>query len=267
MPSFLGIAFNGVGFMPKAARNVLRSRWSVSSALYGLGRENSLANHSTRRAKRKRRVVERYTSEAFLPYVKAIGQLALTWNDLHETLGSLFCTIADDITEMKLHAVWHSANTDRAKRAMLEAVVRDLSWQEKKNNPRAEKDLDWLLRELNKLEDIRNNAIHAPLKSFDDPVWRVFEKRPEGIAPNDLHGNRRALQMMNKDLLKEYRYCRNASLILREFADAIQYAWGYTEIDPSWPERPQLPNRGQKNGRPNPRRPRGQGQLPLLPES
>jgi hypothetical protein len=34
-----------------------------------------------------------FTHKAFRPYVIALGQLALTWNDLHVTLAMLFCHV------------------------------------------------------------------------------------------------------------------------------------------------------------------------------
>jgi len=188
---------------------------------------------------------ERFTSNEYKPYVTAIGQLALAWNDLHETLGGLFCTIAGDVFEENLIAVWHSAQSDRAKRAMLEALVKNLGWKEKRVNPKAEIDLKWLLGELNSLEDIRNNAIHAPLASFSHPSWRLVGV-PAGIAPDDIRGNRRASKLKGKNLLREYRYCRDATIILRDFAEQIADAWGYTEPDPSWPKRPSLPNKGDR---------------------
>src|SRR5262249_5331412 len=141
---------------------------------------------------------------------------------------------------------------------------KDLTNKERKNNPLADTDLRWLLAELNKLEDLRNDAIHAPLASFDHPMWRLVG-RAEGIAPDDIHGNRRAAKLRNRDLLYEYRYCRDTAIILRGFAEAIRNAWGYTEPDARWPSRPKLPNRGQKKGTQKPERdlPAEQKSLPL----
>jgi hypothetical protein len=34
-----------------------------------------------------------YTHKAFRPYVIALGQLTLAWNDLHETLAIVFCSV------------------------------------------------------------------------------------------------------------------------------------------------------------------------------
>lgn len=38
---------------------------------------------------------ERFTDRIFKPYVTAIGELALAWNDLHEKLGWLFYLYID----------------------------------------------------------------------------------------------------------------------------------------------------------------------------
>jgi hypothetical protein len=35
----------------------------------------------------------RFTAKAIRPYAEAIGQVALAWNDLHETLGTIFTEV------------------------------------------------------------------------------------------------------------------------------------------------------------------------------
>lgn len=222
----------------------------------------TLAKPTTKTRKRPRGS-EQYTSAAYRPYVMAIGQLALAWNDLHETLGSLFIDITVVVDE-KISAAWQSLGSDRAKRGMLEAVAKSLSPSDIKKNPRGKDDLIWLLRRVTSLEEDRNNAIHSPLRTYDGPIWEMLGK-PRGIAPDDSSGNARAKKLLKKNLLIEYRYCRDAVIILRDYAEAIQDAWSYPKNP--WPERPQLPNRGQKKTHQYPRAQDETKQLPLLPEA
>lgn len=42
------------------------------------------------KALKRSRHSQRYTAREFRPYVAALGQFALTWNDLQESLAGLF---------------------------------------------------------------------------------------------------------------------------------------------------------------------------------
>ncbi len=211
---------------------------------------------------------ERYTSKEYLPYVTAIGQLALAWNDLHEALGSLFVSIVS-VDDPKIQAAWQSLQADRAKRGMLRAAIREMSAEQVRLNPRAEDEMKWLLNQIDRLENERNNAIHSPLMSFSHPVWRsgLTRERPDGIGPDDIRGNRLATNLRNKNLLIEYRAVRDEAIIFRDYVEAIEQYWNWSDkrLTP-WPEKPQLPNRGQKSRR-RARRADRPKQLLLLHES
>lgn len=117
--------------------------------------------------------------------------------------------------------------------------------------PRLVEDLSWLLQEADKLEDKRNDAIHSPLVFLDfdgDPTLKGY------VIPFDAFGNPRALKLAQKDLLAEFRWCRDASIVLRHFATDLYDAVAARD---AWPDRPSLPNRGQKRTR--------QGQRPPAP--
>jgi hypothetical protein len=102
----------------------------------------------------------------------------------------------------------------------------------------------WLLDEADKLEDARNDSIHSPLASFAaDNIWAQHQGIVGRIVPSVAFGNRRAIKLARKDLLTEFRWCRDASLTLRDFAGEIYEA---VAARTAWPDRPSLPNRGRK---------------------
>ena len=191
----------------------------------------------------KRDSSTRFTSQAFRPYALLIGQVALAWNDLQESLGDLFAGIMLGADESQATAVWQSAKADRAKREMLKAAMKEMSFETIKHHLKLEVEIEWILSRLQTLEDLRNNAVHSPLISRDSPLWAALEK-PMGIQPNDSTGNTRALQLKGKDLLREFRYCRDFSLVLGDYVAAINDAL-WSKRTP-WPDRPPLPSRGDR---------------------
>ncbi len=63
------------------------------------------------------------TDKAFEPLALALGQLALSWNDLHETLAIVFCSVMGGGSTTHLLAIWHALTSDRAQREILKAAV------------------------------------------------------------------------------------------------------------------------------------------------
>lgn len=81
-----------------------------------------MAKSTTNKGGGKRRPhVERYTSKEYRPYVMAIGQVALAWNDLNEALVSLFTTLVGAGIDFKLQAALQSVTSDKVRRGMLRA--------------------------------------------------------------------------------------------------------------------------------------------------
>ncbi|MEQ1930178.1 MAG: hypothetical protein ABL957_06540 [Parvularculaceae bacterium] len=181
---------------------------------------------------------ERYTSAEYRPYVMAIGQVALAWNDLHETLGEFFYEFVGGAPDDKMEAVWQSHISDRGKRAMLKATVNEMSAEEHRFNPKAKSEMAWLFGQVDRLEEARNNVIHAPLSSLDWPQYNRMARlmglppKPEGVRPADLRGNRQAVRLQNKNLLAEYRLVRDEVMIFRDYVEAIADAWNGTYIHP-----------------------------------
>ena len=192
---------------------------------------------------------QRYTSPEFKPYVTALGQLALAWNDLQESLKALFWTLmnprpqaGDSVTHTPLW-VWSSIKSDRSQREMLKAAINHPQTQWDRNE--IKDDVNWLIEKANSLEDSRNDAIHSPLFSVDKSLYGTWP-RSEKVAPAWRLFNPRAAKLSQRtSLLGEFRYCRDTAITLAEYALHIDSAL----INPTrraWPNRPSLPTRPPK---------------------
>ena len=65
-----------------------------------------------------------YTNKAFRPYVIALGQFNLAWNDLHVSLSLLFCTLMGGGFVNKFLAIWTVLNTS-PRRPLSDSLVVD----------------------------------------------------------------------------------------------------------------------------------------------
>src|ERR1043165_149813 len=101
---------------------------------------------------------QRFNEREFRPYVISIGQIALAWNDLNESLTRLFSVICPFEFENHAVPVWNVFKTDRQKRDLIAAV---LEWQPEleQRYPRFKKDIRWILDRTTVLEDARNDAV------------------------------------------------------------------------------------------------------------
>jgi hypothetical protein len=130
---------------------------------------------------------------------------AYEWNRLQEALGELF---ADAIHNNRQgFAIWYSTPNDRAQREMLRAAV-DMGFPITDTvNPPRERVILWLLGEIEKVADRRDDAIHAPL---------VFVNTSDGIDLSPMYwlGNPRARKLRDKDLLTEFKWYRSSAAAL-----------------------------------------------------
>lgn len=218
-------------------------------------------NNTTTRRQKPTRLghTHRFTERPFKPYATIAGQATLAWNDLHIKLSHIFSYVCSqsfpgskekNYLHLKCHYIWLSSQSDRASRAMLKAALRGTSPDEKNRYPKWIDDVGWLLTEATKLEDMRNNVVHAPLLLITKS--ELYPEVHNLVLPNAQ--SPRGGKLLGKDLLKEYRWCRDAAIVLRDYAEAIQlilYWHSLAALPPdAWPRRPTLPNRGQKKIRP-----------------
>lgn len=218
-------------------------------------------NDTTRRRRIPLRLpyTHRFTEKPFRRYAIIIGQTNLAWNDLHIKLISVFqlvCSLSfpgskeKNYLHLKSHYIWNSSQSDRASRAMLKAALRGVNPDEKTKYPKLIEDVEWLLTETAKLEDMRNNIIHTPLLLITKSDFPELNNK---VFPNSLSA--RGGKLAGKDVLKEHRWCRDSAIVLRDYAEAIQltlylHSTGKLPLG-AWPHRPPLPNRGQKKSRPD----------------
>lgn len=183
-----------------------------------------------------------YSHPAFRPYVVALGQLALMWNELHEMLGLLYCSLMGARPEMPVNqhlAVWHALKIDRAQRDILLAAAESntlgaipITFVE---------DIKWLCQRADSIEEARNNAIHSPLLGLDYGNNNVI------IQPRTSLGHIRARRLAAKaDLLAEFRWCRDASYCLIEYALRMHDSTFRDFVTP-WPNKPDWPTRRATN--------------------
>lgn len=177
-----------------------------------------------------------FRSDTFKPVAQAIGEMTLAWNDLHQILGVLFWTVNRIPNAMASFAVWHSSRVDRAQREMLQAVLDAPAPPGRELNEALKDEIRWILSEVKKLEDLRNDAVHSPIL--------VNDAQPGGVGvAAQLFGHQRAKKLANKDLVREFRWFYDAVVVLRDHAATISVGWDGT-THAALPERPPLPNRG-----------------------
>lgn len=75
----------------------------------------------------------------------------------------------------------------------------------------------------------------------------TFLNKKAGVVPHDLLGNPRAKKLAQRDVLAEFRWLKNASMTLALYGMQIQLIWRGERK--TLPDRPRLPNRGQKKSR------------------
>jgi predicted DNA-binding transcriptional regulator AlpA len=198
---------------------------------------------------------DKYTERQFEPYVKAIGQLALAWNALHEFLGSTFQTLITEARdtefqkEYQVRQAWNSLRADLAQRQMLRAVVANATENQKSKFPRLSEDLEWLIVKLNGLSNLRNDAIHSPLIliTSKNSMLHFVSGLPDFVMPNFIGGNEKARRLQEKDLLAEFRRYHQLTLMYRDYV--MKLNWALNGRHP-WPDRPSLPPPRSKNVRP-----------------
>jgi len=180
-----------------------------------------------------------HSDKAFEPVALALGQLILSWNDLHETLAIVFCSVMGGGNIDPAMAIWHAIKVDRTQRDILKASVKAKTspiqaGTTKKTRDRITDDVEWLCDRIDRLEDTRNNVAHSPF-------WGTGSFGQVFIAPLTGLGHVRAKKLEGKNILAELEWCRDATITLRNFAMEMDYAM--SDYKRTWPDRPKLPTR------------------------
>lgn len=193
--------------------------------------------------------------ELLAPYMFQLGCAVDGWNTLHEALAMLFHVILYPQASVKSsipYAIWYSTQSDRTQREMLRAAALARFTDKETKFPHARDDIVWLLNEANTLSDKRNNAVHSPLTI--SRRWEYSKPVETKVVAQDFFGHPRASRLRNKDILDEYQWATECADVLGLFASKLTRP--LTDESESWPDRPLLPNRGDKKPHPpGPRRP------------
>jgi len=177
------------------------------------------------------------------PYVTALGELVVEWNAMTDDFGVLFASIMfpNEPMPQKVLSAWHSIRNDLTQRKKLRAAAEAHLTELDDRFPKAGEDIEWLMTQADKLSKKRNDAIHAPLTFL-----RNDKGEPVSIVPSEFFGNLRAVSLGKKDdLLTEYKWYAATAEILKYFARQITASIQFQNR--AWPDRPQLPTRGQKS--------------------
>jgi hypothetical protein len=190
--------------------------------------------------------MDRYSTPEFEPYVSALGQFALAWNDLQNNLCRLFAIViidkvihpGDEANNAPEYA-WHAVKSDRAQREMLREAVTHSKLPRQYG---VQSDGLWLITEVGKLEDRRNDILHSPLISI-----KMLEGHNK-IFPNTFAKNPRAKKLREaRDLLEEIKSALKNAILLADFADALTIVFlNPQQLPYTLPCRPSLQGRHPK---------------------
>lgn len=190
------------------------------------------------KAKANKSITPKQFETRLRPYAVEVGRLVYSWNHLQHVLGNLFWMVSGVENGMIPFAIWNAVPSDRTQRDMLRAATKAQFTKNTPEEKRVREDILWVVTKVGDLAGHRNNAVHAPF-SFLIGADGVARLEPMGMA-----GNKRALNLVGKDVVREFRLYREYFDSLAAFASTVDYCWrfrhtGVVSID--WPTRPDLP--------------------------
>jgi hypothetical protein len=148
----------------------------------------------------------------------------------------LFCSVMGGGFSNHHLAIWHVLKSDRAQRDILLAAVSEMT---PANLPeKVAEEAQWICKQTTALEEDRNNMLHSPIWGTPRGEGKISVQPVVGL------GHKRAGNLLGKNLLVEFRRCRDCAVKLRDYTTRLDFA--YCRGMPL-PNRPQMPNRGQTN--------------------
>jgi hypothetical protein len=180
-----------------------------------------------------------FTGRDFRPHAMTLGQLIFAWNDLHEQLAAIYLTLAGYSDEAA--AKWNKPKVDKEKRDLIRKWVNALPPAHNNMAVDMWDDVIWLVATIEALAEYRNDAAHAPMTIEPESFLARRENFTAGVVSNTARSNRRALNLIRKDLLAEFRWQRDVFTKLRDYALNIERA--LMDEHTPWPNRPAWPNR------------------------
>jgi hypothetical protein len=199
-------------------------------------------------AKRHKQIRHRglqFTGREFRLHATTLGQLIFAWNDLHERLAAIYWTLSDYSDDAV--AEWNKLKVDKHKRDLIRQWVNALPPAHRNMAADMWDDVVWLVDTIDTLTDFRNDAAHAPLTIEPESFLARRDNFTAGVIANNAWGNQRALNLIRKDLLAEFRWQRNVAIKLRDYALNVERA--LSDEHTPWPNRPEWSDR-PKSARP-----------------
>lgn len=195
-----------------------------------------MGRNMAKRTKQKRHRGLQFTGQQFRSQATALGQLIFTWNDLHEQLASIYWTLRgySDVAIVE----WNKPTADKHRRDLIRQWVNALPPVHRSMADDTWNDVGWLVDTIDALADFRNDAAHVPVTIEPESFLSRRDECTAGVISNSVWHNRRALNLIRKDLLAEFRWQRNVWMKLRDFALNMQRA--LSDEHTPWPSRPEL---------------------------
>lgn len=188
-----------------------------------------------------------FSDPAYRPYAMALGQIALAWNMLHTRMALLFCTVMGGGFSNQYLSVWHAIRNDAAQRAVLLGAAKNSFGYDSALGRAVYAEVEWLNGQAWKIEQARDDALHSPLWRDADNIVRPVS----GLG----HTRAQKLAAAKRGLLAEFRWCRDAANTLTNYVTDLDAALAGSK---PWPDRPSLPNRGDRRERAAPQKPKAQ---------
>ena len=167
----------------------------------------------------------------FKPYAAELGNVIYSWNRLQESFAFVLWWTLGRPQNNVVGALWHSIPSDTQQRRCLRAAIKEAPESIWEKRPRAKADFLWALDAADDLAGRRNDAVHSP-------YFMLTDETGTRLHPNEGLGNKRAKNLLGKELLKEFSsYADDASALWRFVIGAYE-ALIWTEH--TWPEKPAL---------------------------
>lgn len=197
--------------------------------------------------KRFTRITPKLRDRKFRPHATLLGQIVLSWSELHDALARLFYAVIGAENAATALAVWHSNRNDRSQRAMLAAAASaSLSPRtfgpNKEGNKEALAAILWIVKICDdQLAARRDNAIHTPF------MLTLDENGEASLRANDQWGSTRANGLSRRpDLTIYFTDTKTDIHAIHEFTTGVHNHLLWPEHFPL-PAKPSLRALGQQN--------------------
>jgi len=165
---------------------------------------------STRYVKVSRRLSPTVRS-ALRPFAKSVGELVWAYNLAHSRLAWFFNSMFRDTDKNIGRVMWLTLQSDHLQRQLLIAALEAIT----PANPierRMFKDVLWAAHKIDKLAQLRNDAVHMVTKmNSQHPQWEIL------VEPTFTASKRAARLQAMKDMNKEFRLARSDLLQLTSY--------------------------------------------------